>query len=339
MSRSPAQVTVDRAALGPLTKLGRGGQATVFKLSSVPPVSGAEGQYVFKQYRSKILDESAHSLATTMPQLILHPDSMSEEDQRLVRRHTVWPQGLVVQGGKAQGILMKLIPEPFFFDLHLTGSGTSSKTLLELQYLMTPESKKPERGIPSATAKERLLLILDVLKIVDFLHRNGLVIGDFSPKNLVVSNPHRASSSTGHKFIPKFLDVDAFRFAGGVPPIQQMHTPNWFPPEVRAAAVLRDELIAKGAPQLEISRARAMANTQTKKSDIFKMGLLVLRLLHVPKDASEDDTQSVYVSSSATSNIQRLVNPHRAQLLRSMLETDPERRPTAHDVLAAFSAK
>lgn len=337
MSRTPADVTIQKSALGSMSKLGRGGQATVFKLASPPPIPGAEGQYVFKRYHKDILDESGHSLATTMPQLILHPDAMSVEDQRFVRRYTVWPQGLVVENGTAQGILMKLIPEPFFFDLEFGGVGPSERTLLEVQYLMAPESKKPERGIPAATAKDRLYLILDVLKIVDFLHRNGLVIGDFSPKNLVVTNPVKGVASSGRKFTPKFLDVDAFRFAGGVPPIQQMHTPNWFPPEVRAAAILRDELISKGASQIEVSRARAAANIQTTKSDIFKMGLLAVRLLHIPRDPNEDDTQSVYISPTASANIERLINPRRASLLRSMLDADPHSRPSARDVLAAFS--
>ncbi|CCH73001.1 conserved hypothetical protein [Nostocoides australiense Ben110] len=337
MSRTPADVTIQKSALGQMSKLGRGGQATVFKLASPPPIPGAEGQYVFKRYHKEILEESGHSLATTMPQLILHPDDMNTEDQRFVRRYTVWPQGLVLENGTAQGILMKLIPEPFFFDLEFGGVGPSERTLLEVQYLMAPESKKPERGIPAATAKDRLYLILDVLKIVDFLHRNGLVIGDFSPKNLVVTNPAKGVASSGRKFTPKFLDVDAFRFAGGVPPIQQMHTPNWFPPEVRAAAILRDKLISEGASQIEISRARAAANIQTIKSDIFKMGLLALRLLHIPRDPNEDDTQSVYVSTTATANIERLVNPRRARLLRSMLDADPDSRPSARDVLAAFS--
>ena len=169
------------------------------------------------------------------------------------------------------------------------------------------------------------------------MHRHGLVIGDFSPKNLVVTNPVKGVASSGRKFTPKFLDVDAFRFAGGVPPIQQMHTPNWFPPEVRAAAILRDELISKGASQIEVSRARAAANIQTTKSDIFKMGLLALRLLHIPRDPNEDDTQSVYISPTASANIERLINPRRASLLRSMLDADPHSRPSARDVLAAFS--
>lgn len=336
MNRTPADVTVEKSALGPMTKIGRGGQATVFRLSSPPPIRDAAGQYVFKRYHKDILAESGLSLANTMPQLILHPDSMSEEEQKFVRRYTVWPQGLVLENGSAQGILMKLIPDHFFFDMEFGGVGPSERNLLELQYLMAPESKKPERAIPAATAKDRLYLILEVLRIVNFLHGKELIIGDFSPKNLVVSNPAKGVATSGRKFSPKFLDVDAFRFSAGVPPIQQMHTPNWFPPEVRAAAVLTEQLTSQGASQSDISRARGAMGRQTKQSDIFKMGLLALRLLHIPRDPNEDDTQSVYVSKTATANLERLVNPQRTRLLQSMLDTDPASRPTAREVLAAF---
>lgn len=338
MRRTPADVTVEKSALGKMTRIGRGGQATVYELSTPPPLPGAEGRYVFKQYRAKVLHESGYSLASTMPQLILHPDGMSAEDQKQVRQSTVWPHGLVVDGGTAQGILMKLLPDPFFFDLHLAGSGTISRELLELQYLMVPESKKAERGIPTATAKDRLYLVLEILRVVRFLHEKDLVIGDMSPKNLVVSNPAKGVVSSSRRFMPKFLEVDAFRFAGGVPPIQQLHTPNWFPPEVRAAARLRDELIARGAPQVEISRAGARASVQNTRSDVFKLGLLVLRLLHVPANPDEDDTQSVYVSPTADSRLERLVGPRRARLLQSMMDPDPTARPTADAVLEAFSA-
>lgn len=338
MSRTPADVTVQKSALGPLTKLGRGGQGTVYILSSPPPIPGADGRYVYKQYHQKILDESRYSLATVTPQLILHPDSMSADDQAMVRRHTVWPQGLVLENGTARGILMKFIPEPFFFDLRLRGSGTSARTLLELQFLMAPESKKRERGIPPVTDADRLYLITDVLKVIEFLHRQRLVIGDFSPKNLVVSNPSVGVLSSRQRFTPKFLDVDGFRFASGVPPIRQAHTPNWVPPEVRAAALRLDELIARGASSMEINRARGNAN-QTTQSDIFKAGLLVLRLLHVPTDPNEDDTQSIYVSSSAEAKLRRLVSARCAQALRSMLDPDPRNRPTAHEVVAELTGR
>lgn len=339
MTRTPSDVVIETTDLGKLSRIGRGGQGTVYLLSDTPPFPGAEGQYVFKKYRTKLLDESRHSLATTMPQLILYPDRMSLPDQKFVRRHSVWPQALVTENGAAQGILMKLIPEAFFFDLQLGGSGSIARTLLEVQYLMTPEAKKGHWGIPSATARDRMFLILDVLSIVEFLHRNELIIGDFSPRNLVVSNPKDGVTPGRRKFVPKFLDVDAFRFSGGVPPISQMHTPNWFPPEVRAATLRRDELIAAGASQIEISRARAKANVQTKKSDMFKMGLLVTRLFHVPRDANEDDTQSIYVSTAASANIERLVGGKRRSVLEQMLDGDPGNRPTARDVLDAFSRK
>lgn len=336
MKRVPADVTVERSSLGGMKKLGRGGQATVFKLEDVPPVQGAQGQFVFKKYHKRILDESAGSLAMTMPQLILHPDAMSGTEQKFLRKFAVWPQALVVENGLAEGIVMKLIPDPYFFDMHFGSTEPSERLLLEAQYLLVPEAKKREQGIPTATAKDRLLLLMDVLRIVEFFHQKELVIGDFSPKNLIVTNPLVMPPNGKRKFYPKFLDVDAFRFAGGVPPIKQMHTPNWFPSETLDAMRRAAELTERGAPEHEISAARAAANTQTTKSDIFKMGLFARRLFHIPADPNEDDTQSVRNSPISDANIKRLVKDRGAEVFRSMLDTDPNSRPTASEVLAAF---
>jgi serine/threonine protein kinase len=335
MTRNASHITIEKSALGPLVQINKGGQSKIYKLGSVPPIAGAAGQYVYKQYNKDILEASQYALGSSMPRLILQPDAMVEDDQKMMRRHTVWPQALVVENGIACGILMKLIPDMFWFDFHLP-SGTVKRKLFEIQFLMAPESKKPASGIPAASAKDRLYLILDTLKVVDFLHRNDIVIGDFSPQNLVVTNPMKGVASAGHKFTPKFLEADGFRFDGEVPAIQQYHTPNWLPPEVRAAVDRANELVARNAPAMEVSRARVQASIQNTKSDIFKMGLLVVRLLHIPTDPNDDDTQSVYISDSANSNLQRLVNPQRARLLRSMLDVNPNSRPSARDVLDAF---
>lgn len=337
MTRTPSDVTVDSAQLGPMTKLGRGGQGTAFLLQSSLPIPGVHGDLVYKRYHRKILAKSSHSLASAMPQLILHPDSLADEDRARVRLYTVWPQGLVLDTGAAQGIIMKLVPDTFFFDLQLPGTGTGSRQLLELQYLMLPAARASARGVPAFSDEERVRFIKRTLEALAFLHRIGVVVGDFSPKNLLASNPDRVGSAGVRRFLPKFLDVDAFRFDAGVPPIRQFHTPSWFPPETRAAEHRLAALVQRGAPAFEIAQARAAAGVQTTRSDMFKMGLLALRLLHVPTDPAEDDTQSVYVSSSADSTMRRLFGERIAKVLRSMLSADPADRPTAAEALAVFT--
>lgn len=144
-------------------------------------------------------------------------------------------------------------------------------------------------------------------------------------------------SSTGKRvFVPKFMDIDGFRFGSSVAPIQQLNSPAWFTPETTAAVKERDRLIAAGVPAIQVSAARAKASIQTTKSDVFKMGLLALRLFHVAPDPDDDDTQTVYSSKSALANMERLLGRQRARLVAAMLDNTPENRPTADEVLRAF---
>lgn len=175
------------------------------------------------------------------------------------------------------------------------------------------------------------------MQIVDFLHGKNIIIGDFSPSNLVVTNPAKGNGTGNHKFLPKFLDVDAFRFDGEVPAFQQANTPSWFAPENRAAEKQAANLRASGAPVVDITRAEVNARILTKQSDVFKMGLMALRLFHVPSDPKDDDTQIVYLSERADTTLTRLVGSTRFRVFQSMLDTDPQSRPSVRDVLAAFS--
>lgn len=334
MTRLPADITVQKDSLRGLKKIAKGQQGTVYRVDSVPTVPGLSGEIVYKSYSRTTLAEGGRSLRHAMPQLILLPDGMSDADQTKIRRHTVWPQALVIEGDEAVGILMRLIPDGFFFDLQKTAK--KERTLLKSTYMLVPEVKKLERNIPPATAVERLIFLLSALDIVAFFHRHSLIIGDFSANNLIASNPDGMASPGKRLFVPKFMDIDGFRFGSTGAPIQQLNSPAWFTPETTAAIKERDRLIAAGAPAVQVSGARAKANIQTTKSDVFKMGLLALRLFHVAPDPDDDDTQTVYSSKSAHANMERLLGKQRASLVVAMLDNDPDSRPTADEVLRAF---
>lgn len=334
MSRTPADITIQKESLRGLKKLAKGQQGTVYRVESAPAIPGLATDVVYKSYSKGTLAEGGKSLRHAMPSLILLPDSMSAEEQRIIRLHTVWPQALVIEGDDAVGILMKLIPDGFFFDLQK--SARKERTLLKSTYMLVPEAKKPERNIPPASAVERIMFFLRALDVVAFFHRHSLIIGDFSANNLIVSNPDAAFSSGKRAFVPKFMDIDGFRFGSSVAPIQQLNSPAWFTPETTAAVKERDRLIAATAPTVQISAARARANIQTTKSDVFKMGLLALRLFHVAPDPNDDDTQTVYSSKSSLANMERLVGKQRTALVTSMLDNNPDGRPTADEVLRAF---
>ncbi len=332
-----SDMTVSRSALEDLHLIGRGGSCSVWSVNaSVPGLEYREG-VVFRALRDSP-DRTA--LVSATGTLIERFATLPQRQRRFLEEHLIVPLRLVAAGDDLVGILARRFPDDCFLDLRPRGDACAERRLFLVQDLMTPESLKPKRGIPAATAKERLYVFLDALRVVELLHSLGVVLGDINSHDIALRSPAPgADASTRRRFQPLFLRAHGFRVQGTIVPITQMHTPNWIPPEVRAAAVVRDELTAKHASPVEISRARAAANIQTTKSDIFKMGLLALRLLHIPGDPDEDDTQSVYISATAAANIERLVNPQRARLLHSMLDTDPSSRPSAHDVLAAFSGR
>lgn len=166
MTRTPADITVQKDSLQGLKKMAKGQQGTVYRVDSAPVVPGLTGDIVFKAYSKSTLAEGGRSLRHAMPPLILLPDAMSPSDQTIIRRHTVWPQALVVEGHDAVGILMKLIPDGFFFDLQKTAK--KERTLLKSTYMLVPEAKKPERNIPPATAVERVKFLLLAFDVVAF---------------------------------------------------------------------------------------------------------------------------------------------------------------------------
>lgn len=328
------EITVQKSALGDLARIGTGGQGVVWSVEgALQGLVSPEG-FVYKEFRD-VPDRPA--IVEQSAKLIERLVTLTEQDQRLLRQHLVAPLRLVAVNEQLVGIVMRRIPDTFLFDLKLR-AGKAERSLFELQHVMMPESKKPGYAIPGATAKDRLYLFLDLLRIVECLHRGGIVLGDINPRDVALRVLTPVSAATRRKFEPLLLGVDGFRVQGQVPRSPQMHSPNWLPPEVRAVASLRDELIAKGAPQIEVSRARAAANIETTKSDIYKLGLLLLRLFHVPSDPQHDDTQNIYRSEVAERNITRLVGRGRAEMLLSTLDEDPEARPTATQLLVAFTA-
>src|SRR5690606_39093382 len=146
--------------------------------------------------------------------------------------------------------------------------------LFLMRDLMSPESVKPERGIPAATAAQRFSAFLDVLLLVERLHSVGVIAGRIDSDALALRPDAAADASARRRFEPLFLSTDEFRIYDEPSGRRPWHAPNWLPPEVRAAVMRWEDLIAKGAPRIQITRARAAANVQTTESDVFKLGLL-----------------------------------------------------------------
>jgi serine/threonine protein kinase len=182
-----------------------------------------------------------------MPALV--EDSLSYAEAERLISVAAWPCALVEDAGATTGFVMPAIPEAFFIDL-TTVKGVSRATA-EFQHLLNHSSVLAARGIDLDDA-QRYSLLREVASGLAFLHKQGVCVGDISPKNLLFSlSPHEAIY---------FIDCDAMRI-NGVSVLPQVETPGWQAPTGEDLATIY--------------------------TDTYKLGLLALRLL-----AGDHDTKN-----------------------------------------------
>ncbi|SHP56078.1 protein kinase family protein [Mycobacteroides abscessus] len=201
---------------------------------------------VYKEYKPNALADCDGAALSAMPSFL---ESLPYVDGARLISLSAWPCVVVESQGLTIGFVMPAVPDDFFTDI-LTVRG-SSKIIAEFQHLLNPEHVLARRGI-ELTDEQRYALLHELVSALTFLHQIEVCVGDISPKNLLFSlSPEPAVY---------FIDCDAMRVAQrSVHP--QLETPGWEVP------TKREEL---GTPQ----------------SDIFKLGLLALRLL-----AGDQDTR------------------------------------------------
>ncbi|MBV8347687.1 MAG: hypothetical protein JOZ49_09175 [Mycolicibacterium sp.] len=229
---------IERSCLGALTKIGQGGQGVVYSAPSVTTRFAAS--MVYKEYKPHVrtaeLNVSALSAMPTFLESLPYA-----EGERLVSC-AAWPCAVVEDHGATTGFVMPMIPDRFF--TRLTTVMGVSKVSAEFQHLLNPTHMLAQRGI-SITDEQRYDLLREVASSLAFLHKNGVCVGDISPKNLLFClSPAPAVY---------FIDCDAMR-VNGQSALLQRETSDWEVP-------------------------RAGEEPATNYSDTYKLGLLALRLL------------------------------------------------------------
>ncbi|MEV6172083.1 hypothetical protein AB0L99_28195 [Streptomyces sp. NPDC051954] len=241
MTGSRNHLVLDRAELGKLVPIDRGGQATIFDL---PDLSLAEcpGPLVYKEYHRSLPD----GFAEPMLAIVAVRDRLRQNHRLLLDRRAVWPLRLITSDNRATGIVMLRLPERFFQDFPHHNSQFVRRPR-DAQHLMAPAEDNLEAGIAPPRLGQRGALCRELSLVLGLLHGAGVVYGDLNPRNVLFW----AASGGGCGVM--LVDCDAVRIAGSVAPLLQLHGPDWFPPEGGAV--------------------------QNRESDRYKYGLFVLRTL------------------------------------------------------------
>lgn len=231
---SPVGQEIDVGRLHRLEMLGDGGQGTVYRVA----VPGQAGPMAHKEYKSSARPEVDWP---ALRELVAFLGTLDDDTRLWLTEHAAWPTTIVSQHGLPQGFLMRLAPDDCIVELRMPSE--RKRQLLAFEYLLNPVSYLVRLGL-TVTESDRLVLLRELADVLSRLHRLGIVVGDLSPKNVVISLP------PGPRCF--LIDCDAVRRAG-VSVLPQLQTPDW-------AVPAGEELATAG-------------------SDVYKIGLLAVRLL------------------------------------------------------------
>lgn len=300
---------IGRGDLGTLEPLGKGGTALIYGLPDVPAESlgvvGAEG-LVYKEYKPAIRQRAGPGLLPGLRALVAFRQTHLADQQRIRwDQRIIWPVRLVVDTeGAATGIVMPLIPYRFFQRV-TKRAGPPQLEPREVEKLFGDVGTMRRIGMAPVPERLRVQLVAQIATTYAMMHRGGIVIGDISQRNLVYD-------PGGGRPPVLALDTDSARVEGTRSAFSsQPHTPHWQPPEALANP----------------------STAQSKRTDVYKFGLLVVRILDYGRGCSVNRDPA-----TAVAILHRTLGRDVAKLLTASLADDPAGRPTLRDWYDAIYA-
>jgi hypothetical protein len=282
---------IDKRDLGPLEEISSGTFGVVYRASKFR-LPGEPGSLAYKEFT---VDDAQQAGAARA--VIDLWEQLTPEERDSLAQHTVWPRALVHDGGgNVCGLLMPLLAPEFFHQGPDPKNGVLGPRPRSLEWLVATRKLRSQAGVdvPEVDLLDRKVLLAKLIFAVGRLHRLGWVYGDLSFKNAVFAvDPPRVV----------LLDCD------GAAPLTdsgrvQPDTPFWEPPErVGSVPVLQD-----------------------KQTDVYKLGLAILRFLTPGKAGGQTRDPARVVSE---------LDDEGKELLRRALG-DRAHRPTAKELFLYF---
>lgn len=276
---------VNRADLGPLKELAEGGYGKVYHAKQYR-LPGDSSEIAFKEFTTNV-DEQAQAAENA----VSFRDLLSPADRADLDRCTVWPRAVVKERGTVVGLLMPLIGQEFFFEATDQATGVTTSKLRELQWLIATPAQLTANGAQDVDETDRLVLLAQLAYDIARLHKQDWVYGDLSFKNaaFAISPPRMI-----------LLDCDGAADLHNLRR-KQSHSIGWEPPEC------------------------AQLNMQDKATDVYKVGLAILRCLSPGKGAA---------TMRDPKRLTGRLDAAGVALITRAVDQDPAKRPTAKELFA-----
>src|ERR1700722_11160932 len=277
---------VMKADLGPLTKLNAGGFGVVYAVPQYRLPGDPTTPLAYKEFTKDVTEQARAAERSVIFRDLLQPADRMDLDQR-----AVWPRALVGDGRSVAGIVMPLIPDEFFFEMTDPPTGQKTRTLRDLTWLNATHKQLAANGLAAdADFVERLALLAQLVYSVARLHKHDWVFGDISFSN--------AAYTVGRPRM-MLLDCDGATSAAQAALRPAVSTFSWEPPEC------------------------AQLNVTTKATDVYKLGLAILRCLN-PEGAGATIRDPQHLAGQ--------LDPAGVELMKRALSPDPGLRPQAKEL-------
>jgi serine/threonine protein kinase len=319
-------LTVTRSSLGPLEPLNSGGTAQIFRVTRT--VLSDMPDLVYKEYNKKTIRHAGPGLGPGLYSIVESRDRLHEAQRRFIDERTLWPVRLVENdGGGACGVLMRLIPDRFFERVRAP-SGDVKVQPRELLLLFMDDDDARSCGLRVTSMQTRLEMCAQVARAFGLLHKAQVIYGDVSARNVIYVTSVNSRPET------ILVDCDSVRIAGTRSPFgAQPHTPTWEPPECRLAQRKLAAVRRSGqASSHEVHSLKRSMMTQSTPTDVYKFGLLVVRVLDYGRGRSPNKNPT-----KAQGILRKYGGPELASLLRHSLADDPHDRPTMREWFEAMT--
>ena len=299
---------VAKTDLGSLASIASGGFGEVFRTGFRLP--GYRGALAYKELKSSLSQDKYSRAVEAMRQAVQLRDSMSDGDRSDLDEVTVWPLALVEEGGVVRGCLMPLIRPEFFAELHPPATGKKDSKTRELGWLPARPAALQRAGFSQDQIDEfsdllvRMRIMVWLVYSVALMHKYGVVYGDMSLKNAVFCLGEYPRSVLMDCDGVARLD-DASR--------RQANSPSFLAPECEEPG--RNPF------------ARGRAHFQDTRTDVYKLGLCVVRCL----------SRGRATQLKSADHLTGQLSPECLDVIKASLSQDPDQRPTAKQLYQALN--